>query len=54
MSIVSYALCPMFIGTGQHYEFNMSDAFFIDLRLLKPDYFLAGVPEPVQNKQREL
>lgn len=31
---------PMVIHTGQHYDPNMSDAFFEDLRLPKPDVYL--------------
>jgi UDP-N-acetylglucosamine 2-epimerase (non-hydrolysing) len=31
---------PALIHTGQHYDVNMSDAFFADLRLPDPDYHL--------------
>src|SRR4051794_24036835 len=31
---------PALIHTGQHYDFNMSDAFFADLRLPEPDHHL--------------
>lgn len=31
---------PQLIHTGQHYDANMSDAFFADLRLPPPDYHL--------------
>src|SRR3954469_8298176 len=31
---------PVLIHTGQHYDVNMSDAFFTDLRLPEPDHHL--------------
>ena len=33
-------IVPVLVHTGQHYESQMSDAFFADLELPKPDVFL--------------
>jgi len=30
----------VFVHTGQHYDFNMSDIFFDEMQIQKPDYFL--------------
>jgi UDP-N-acetylglucosamine 2-epimerase (non-hydrolysing) len=40
----------LIVHTGQHYDFNMSDAFIRDLELPKPDYFL-GVGSASHSQQ---
>ena len=32
---------PVLVHTGQHYDFQMSEAFMRDLQLPQPDYFLS-------------
>lgn len=45
-SVVSHAICQssrlqeVLVHTGQHFDANMSDIFFSELDLQKPDYFL--------------
>ena len=34
---------PFVVHTGQHYDVNMSDAFFVDLGLSEPDLHLRTV-----------
>lgn len=33
---------PILVHTGQHYDFNMSDSFFEDFRLPRPNFFLSS------------
>ncbi|HRS02546.1 MAG TPA: UDP-N-acetylglucosamine 2-epimerase (non-hydrolyzing) [Bacteroidota bacterium] len=40
----------LIVHTGQHYDFNLSDAFIRDLELPKPDYFL-GVGSGTHSEQ---
>src|SRR5207302_6942615 len=35
-------LMPVLVHTGQHYDAQMSDAFFADLELPRPDVFLGA------------
>ena len=37
-------LNPLIVHTGQHYDYEMSQAFFEDLELKRPDYFLGVGP----------
>ena len=46
-SVVSLAIAQtpglqeVLVHTGQHFDANMSDVFFAELGMKKPDYFLA-------------
>src|SRR5690348_18261149 len=35
-------IVPVLVHTGQHYDSQMSDAFFADLELPRPDVFLGA------------
>ena len=41
---------PIIIHTGQHYDLNMSDAFFKDLELLNPIFTLVWGAVPTQSR----
>src|ERR1019366_3104553 len=42
LSMVSEKIQQILVHTGQHYDKAMSDSFFVDLELAKPDVYLGA------------